>query len=251
MKPAAAFAVGLWTGALVMTAVGLLYFQRWAGATGKPAVPAQDQLESQLAGLKQENARLTAEAQRLRETVAELRSRPVAETVRRIPFRRSPVEPWIMEATNNPDAQSLARLEQAALQNNLDALDALAVLADRDNSAALVRVAAAPTLNPAGKQRAALLLGATVELNPQAEELLLAQAGTDPDWVRLAVTGLETPRLVTRLGITPPPQIKSDYALRLRIVTGLRAAVTDESLAARLDQARAKLDQRARGGEQP
>ena len=81
MKPVAAFAVGLWTGALVMTAVGLLYFRLWAGALGKPAVPAQDQAESQMAGLKQESARLAAEAQRLRETVVDLRNRPAAEPV--------------------------------------------------------------------------------------------------------------------------------------------------------------------------
>ena len=255
MKPVAAFAVGLWTGALVMTAVGGLYFSLWAGAAGKPTVPVQDQLEVQLAGLKQENARIAAEAQRLRETVTDLRSRPVAESVRRLPFRRQTeapeIEPWILENIQNPDAQSLPKLEQAAVQNNLDALDAVALLADRDNAAALVRVAAAPTLNAAGKQRVALLLGATVELNPQAEELLLALVGSDPLWAPLVVVGLETPRLVTRLGVTPPARVKSDYALRLRIVTSLRAAVTDESLVARLERARTKLTQRAGVAEQP
>lgn len=255
MKPVAAFAVGLWTGALVMTAVGGLYFSLWAGAAGKPAAPVQDQLEAQLAGLKQENAQIAAEAQRLRETVTELRNRPAAEPARRIPFRRAlvapDVEPWILENIRNPDAQSLAKLEQAAVQNNLDALDALAVLADRDNAEALVRVAAAPSLNSTGKQRAGLLLGATVELNPHAEELLLALAGSDAGWARLAMLGLESPHVVTRLGVTPPAGVKSDYALRLRILSGIRATTTDEAFAARLEQARVKISQRAGAVEQP
>lgn len=259
MKPAAAFAVGLWTGALVMTAVGLVYYRLGAGTPGKLVLPAADQFADELAAVKQDNARIAAEAQRLRETVAELRSRPAAEAVRRIPFRRGPVapdiEPWILETTRNPDAQSLPKLEQAALQNNLDALDAVAVLADRDKAETLMRICVAPALNEVGKQRAAQLLGATVELNPRAEEFLLAQAGTAPAWLIWAAAGLETPGFATRLargtGITPPPLFKPDYGLRLRMLTNLRAAVTDENLAARLDQARAKITQRASVVEQP
>jgi len=255
MKPAAAFAVGLWTGALVMTAVGLVYFHWGAGPAGRLAVPAQDQWEAQLATLNQENARLVAEAQRLRETVAEMRNRPVDVPVQRVPFRRragtSEFEPWILEAVHNPDAQSLPKLEQAALQNNLAALDALALLADRDQAEALVRVAASPNLNPTGRQRAVLLLGACVELNPHVEELLLVLTGNDQSLAAMAVAGLETPRFASRLGITSSPRIKADYALRLRILTALRSAVTEESLVARLEQAQAKISQRAGGGELP
>ena len=255
MKPVAAFAAGLWTGALVIAAIGLLYFQRWTGAGSKPAAPAQDQWEAQLAGLNQENARLAAEAQRLRETVVELRRRPAEEAVRRIPFRRTPMAPdlapWILESARNPDAQSLPKLEQAALQNNLDALDALAVLAEQDNAETLGRVAASPALNSTCKQRAAQLLGATVELNPHAEELLLALVSNDPSWALMAAVGLETPRFVTRLGMAPPARMKADPALRLRILTSLRAAVTDETVAARLEEARAKITERATPVDQP
>ena len=259
MKPAGAFAVGLWTGALVMTAVGLVYYRLNAGATAKPLLPAVDQCAAELDAANQDNARLTAEAQRLRETVAELRSRQTTEPVRRIPFRRLPVAPeiesWILENTSNPDAQSLPKLEQAALQNNLDALDAVALLADRDKGETLMRICASPTLNEAGKQHALQLLGAIVELNPHAEEWLLALAGNAPAWAVWAVPGLETPGFATRLahgtGITPPPRFKPDYALRLRIVTSLRAAVTDENLAARIEQARARITQRAGTAEQP
>ena len=255
MKPAAAFAVGLWTGALVMTAVGLVYFHWGAGPAGRPVLPAQDQLEAQLANLNQENARLVAEAQRLRETVTEMRNRPVDVPVQRVPFRRRAgapeIEPWILEAVHNPDAQSLLKLEQAALQNNLAALDALALLADRDQAEALVRVAASPDLNPTGRQRAALLLGACVELHPHVEELLLALTGNDPALTAMAVVGLETSRFVTRLGIMSTPRIKADYALRLRILAALRATVTEEGLVARLEQAQAKVSQRVGGGESP
>ena len=249
MKPVAAFAAGLWTGALVIAAIGLLYFQRWAGSISKPAVPAQDQWEAQLAGLNQENARLAAEAQRLRETVVELRRRPAAEAVRRIPFRRTPaapdLAPWILESARNSDAQSLPKLEQAALQNNLDALDALAVLAEQDNAETLERVASSPALHSVSKQRAAQLLGATVELNPHAEELLLVLVRNDSSWALMAALGLETPRFVTRLGSVPPARVKTDPALRLRIVASLRAAVTDETVAVRLDEARATIAEHA------
>jgi len=238
-----------------MTAVGLVYFHWGAGPAGRLALPAQDQLEAQLANLNQENARLVAEAQRLRETVAEMRNRPVDVPVQRVPFRRravaAEVEPWILEAVHNPDAQSFPKLEQAALQNNLAALDALALLADRDQAEALVRVAASPNLNPTGRQRAVLLLGACVELNPHVEELLLVLTGNDQSLAAMAVAGLETPRFASRLGITSSPRIKADYALRLRILTALRSAVTEESLVARLEQAQAKISQRAGGGESP
>ena len=258
MKPTAAFAVGLWTGALVMTAVGLVYYWVWAGNLVKPTLPATDSCVTELASEKQENARLIAEVQRLRETVTELRSRPAAEPIRRIPFRRvqsaPDIEPWILEATRNPDMQSLPKLEQAALQNNLDALDAVALLADRDKAETLTRLCSSPLLNEAGKQRATLLLGATVELNPHAEELLLTLTG-NPSRMDSAATGLETPGFATRLtqgtGIIPPPRFKPDYALRLRIVTNLRASVTDENLAARLDQVRDKLVQRVGPVGQP
>ena len=250
MKPAAAFAVGLWTGALVMTAVGLVYYRIGASPTIKAVLPAVDQWADELAAAKQENARITAEAQRLRETVAELRSRQAAEPIRRLPFRRAPVEPWILETIRNPDAQSLSKLEQAALQNNPDALDAVAVLADRDKAETLTRIFSSPTLTDAVKQRAAQLLGATVELNPHAEELLLALAGSAPTWAVWMVTGMETPGFITRLGITPPTPFTPDFALRLKIVTDLRAAVTNESLAVWLDSARTKIAQRA-GAAQP
>ena len=119
----------------------------------------------------------------------------------------------------------------------------------------MTRLCTAPALTEAGKQRAAQLLGATVEVNPHAEEFLLAQAGPAPTWVEWAVPGLETPGFATRLargtGITPPPRFKPDYALRLRILSGLRALVTEETLAARLEQARAKIGQHAGGAEQP
>ena len=93
MKPAAAFSIGLWAGAAVVAAVGLFYLQ----GSQRPRSGSTSVTDSELAtkadevrSLEQENARLNAEVQRLKETASELKSN-LAEKVtldggRRIPF---------------------------------------------------------------------------------------------------------------------------------------------------------------------
>jgi hypothetical protein len=162
------------------------------------------------------------------------------------------VDPWIVTGvlTGNPEA--LKNLEQAATQNNLYALDGLALLAEQDNAAALTRVWSASGLNAVAKGRATMLLAATVETNPRGAELLEGLAG-NVDLVAEAVVGLRSPEFSSRLirfpGVKPPPHFKPDYALRLRIAENLRQAVTDEAAAASLDQLRSNLMQRTSGME--
>jgi hypothetical protein len=128
----------------------------------------------------------------------------------------------------------------------------LALLADRDEAAALTRVWTAPTANAATKERATMLLAATLELNPHGEELLTAltrAAGENAGLISAAGTGLATPnfssRLVRGTGVLAPPLFKPDYALRARVADTLRAAVTDEQTAAILDRVREKIAARA------
>ena len=125
----------------------------------------------------------------------------------------------------------------------------------KEEAAQMARIASSPSLNAAGKERAALLPGATVELNPHGEELLMSLSGNEAGWVDMALPGLETPGFISRLtrgtGITPPPRFKPDYTLRLKVVTDILATVTNEELAARLNQARTRLSQRVSETPQP
>jgi len=252
MKPVAAFAVGLWTGALVMAAVGVVYFRVLDRGRTEVSPQSQEQMESRLLLLQQEQAKAAAEAQRLRQTVAELRTRTRAQPEsRRItqpaPRRESEgVDAWIVDSVLEPDTEMLTKLEQAAQQNNLSALDGLALLAEHDNAAALTRAWSSSALNPAAKVRATMLLAATVETNPQGAELIESLAG-NAVLLEAALAGLGAPdfssRLVRGTGITPPPHFKPDYALRLRIVENLRQAVTDETLGGVIERVRSSLTQ--------
>lgn len=260
MKPAAAFAVGLWTGALVMAGVGGVYWRVRDGGRVEPVPPA---LETRLQLLQQEQAKAAAEAQRLRQTVAELRTTvPIPPATvrasRSLRVRENGgvpgIDAWIIDSVQVADTAALARLEQAATENNLPALDALALLADRDHAEALTRVWATPGLKAATKERATLLLAATVETNPRGAELLQSLAG-NAALVTAAVTGLGTPDFTSRLvrtpGIKPPPHFKPDYALRLRIAENLRQVVTDETVGSSLEQLQSNLRQRTAGVETP
>jgi hypothetical protein len=261
MKPAAAFAVGLWAGAAVMAGVGGFYFSYFSRHRSD-APPRTDALwESRYVTLQQEQVKAAAEAQRLRQTVAELRAQLAAtppppavpaapEEVRhsrqlrlRAPEGAAGIDRWIIESVLAGDPQALPKLEQAAAANP-DALDALALLAPQDNAEALTRVWASNALDEASRARATLLLAATLEVNALGDELLLAIA-TNPALVEAALAGLGTPNFATRLargtGIRPPPVAKPDYLARLRIVDALRTGIADEGLAAVADRVRERL----------
>lgn len=270
MKATLAFTVGLWVGALATTAAGFFYIQSW----NRPSVSAvplpQEQSEVRLQLAQQREARATAEAERLRQTVAELENRlsaqdgplppragnPSLRPVRRVPFATSNrgAEPaaWIVQSVLSRNPQVLPRLERAAVQNDVNALDAIALLADLDDAETLSRVWASSVLNAANRSRAAQLLAATAELNPHASDQLLAVTanGTSDDSLLMAkLAGLESPDFTTQLsnnpGIAPPPHFRPDYGLRLRILDDLRDVLTDRALMTAIDQTRERLIQRA------
>jgi hypothetical protein len=94
-------------------------------------------------------------------------------------------------------------------------------------------------------------LAATLELNPRAETLLSPLfTGTpiDPQMREAALAGMMMPDFTTRLrqssDFPVPPHFRPDYALRLRLVEGWRAVVTDERTLQSIDRARERLLQR-------
>jgi hypothetical protein len=270
MKPAAAFAAGLWTGAAVIAAVGAFYLRVWElGRTGSGSV-GREKLESRIQLLQQEQTRAQAEEARLKQTIAELQAeletRMVVDTRRQMRLARREaivpdpaVEPWMVEAVAKGDLEALPRLEQAALQNNLLALDALALLAERDSGEALARVWSAAGLNDAGRARGTFLLAATLEVNAHSEDLLLTiftATPANPQLREAALAGIEMPDFSTALrqgaNFPVPPHLHPDYVQRLRVVESWRATVTDQQVLAEIDRVRARLAQHAaaeRGAE--
>jgi hypothetical protein len=226
-------------------------------------------LQARVQTLQQDQVRSQTEMTRLKQTIAELQSRldalPVVEARRQSRLNRQqltstelPVEPWIVDAVVRGDITVLPRLEQAALQNNLPALDAVALLADRDNGEALTRVWNSSALNAAARQRAALLIAATVEANPPAEELLLALFSTESPEPRVreaALAGILNPEFSTPLqrsdGFPSPPHVRPDYSRRLLMVEMWHASVIDPQLQEVIDRVHAKLAQRMSHEESP
>jgi hypothetical protein len=266
MKPAAAFSVGLWTGAAVVAAVGVFYVQGVDRSRGSVSPAANAELAAkaeQIRQLEQENARLSAELQRFRETASVLKSNLDVQTTeaqpRRIPFLRelptaagppaeASADDWIEQAVVSGDVEDLPQLEEAALKNNHRALEALAWFADQDQAAALTRVWRSQSLTEPNQVDATRYLAATLEVNPNAEQLLRGMAldpNADPRALSAAVDGLANPGFSVSFGtdasVPAPPHFKPDFSARLRLLDGLRAAVTDENFRARADQARMEL----------
>ena len=265
MKPAAAFAAGLWTGAAVIAAVGMFYLRVWElGRTGSRQY-GREKLETRIQLLQQEQTRAQAEEARLKQTIAELQAelavRVAMDARRQLRLARReasppgpPVEPWMVDAVVNGNVEALPQLEQAALLNNLPALDALALLADRDNGEALTRVWGAAGLSDASRERSTFLLAATVEVNPRAEELLqsiFAAVPANPRLREAALAGIEMPDFATILrqgtNFPAPPHFPPDYVQRLWVVESWRTVVTDQQFLAMIDQVHARLAQHVEG----
>jgi hypothetical protein len=161
---------------------------------------------------------------------------------------------WIEQAVATADASALPELERAARRNNRHALEAIALLADRDQSATLTRVWHSGTLTLSNLVDATRYLAATMEVNPDAEQLLRGLAGdpnTDSGVLYAAVDGLANPGFHVSFGreapLVAPPHFKPDYAARMRMLESLRSSSTDSDLRAYIDQAKTELQ--ARGTE--
>jgi regulator of replication initiation timing len=270
MKPSAAFALGLWTGAVVVAALWLYHFddadQLRPQVSPELSTQLSDQAD-QIRDLQRENARLVAETERLKQTAAELTSSLAAHTEtspapRRIPFQRptaaTDAEAWMQDAVANGDKDALPRLEQAAQQNNEYALEALARLANRDAGAALTRIWNSGQLTFPNQVRAARYLGETLEVNPQADGLLRAlfeDATTDTRLLYAAVDGIANPGppsapvLPVPLPVASPSE--TDFAMRVKLLDAVSAATADEQLGAHEEQARNELMSRWAEAEPP
>jgi len=269
MKPAAAFSIGLWTGAAVIAAVGLFYVQGFQRIHSGLASAENSELATrseQIVLLQQENARLNAEVQRLKETATTLKSnlaeQATAEAPRRVPFifgpsqtETAPAEPapgrLAEQAVVNADATALPQLEKLALANNRRALEAVALLADQDQGATLTRVWQSGLLTLANLVNATRYLAATMEVNPEAEQLLRGLAvdpNTDMRELYAAVEGIANPSFPVNFGsdlaIPAPPHFKPDYAQRIRMLETLQPLFTDGNLRAYVDQMRIDLQKR-------
>lgn len=268
MKPAAAFSIGLWTGAAVIAAVGLFYVQSSERARSGATSAVDSELAAraeEIRSLEQENARLNAEVQRLKETASTLKSnlavRVTMESPRRIPFAR-PSAPetviadaasdnWIEQAVAGADATALPQLEKLALRNNRHALEAVALLADRDQAATLTRVWRSGLLSLPGLVDATRYLAATIEINPDADQLLrglAADPNADPRVLYAAVDGLANPSFPVSFerdaAVPAPPHFKPDFAGRIRMLESLRPSFTDADLRAYVDQAKTEVQSR-------
>jgi len=281
MKPAAAFSIGLWAGAAVVLAVGLFYRQNADRPHGSGSLDANTKLAAQMDQirvLEQDNARLSAELQRFKETTSVLKSNLDSQsetdetTVRRIPFARPtppaeapPPEPapdaWVEQAVAGADASTLPALEKLALKNNRRALEAIARLSDLDQAATLTRVWRSGLLSLPRLADATRYLAATMEVNPEAEQLLRGVAtdpNADPRVVLAVVDGLANPSAaLSQEGAGPDvsgvahPHFKPDYAERIRLLDSLRSSVTNDDVRAELDQAKAELQTHLPGTNPP
>jgi hypothetical protein len=269
MKPAAAFSIGLWAGAAVIAAVGLFYVQGSQRARSGTTSATNSELGAtaeQIRFLEQENARLNAEVQRLKETASALKNdlaeKVMAENSRRIPFVPPPIaaepipadaapENWIDRAVAAADVTALPQLEKLALRDNRHALEAVALLADRDQGATLTRVWRSGSLTMPRLVDATRFLAATMEINPDAEQLLRGLA-TDPNAdarvLYAAVDGLANPSFPVSFEhdatVPGPPHFKPDYAARIRMLDNLRLSFTDADLRSYVDQVKTELQTR-------
>jgi cell division protein FtsB len=266
LKPAAAFAAGLWIGAVVVVAIGAFDFHSWQWARSATPTIAQAEITKkadETQSLRQEQARLTAENQRLRETVTELKSNLDARIavegrrwLRRVPFRETgPTDQaaaaWIAEAVTSGNVQALPRLEAAAQQNNPLALEALAQMAERDGGEALTRVWSSDSLSFANKVTATRYLAATMEVNPHAEEILrslFAAPATDARLLYAAVDGIANPGPPAMEAQDPtvpsPVPVEPDFSRRVQVLDELGASVTDEDLLSHIELGREQLMKR-------
>jgi hypothetical protein len=176
-----------------------------------------------------------------------MRTPPAPET----PPAQTPSEDWIEQAVASGDVTTLPQIEEAALKNNHRALEALALLADQDQAAALTRVWRSDSLTPANLVDATRFIAATMEVNPNADSLLrglAADPNVDTRVLFAAVDGLANSSFPVSFGrdasISAPPHFKPDYSARLHLLDNLRAAVADESFRVHIDQARTELQTR-------
>ena len=240
MRPAAAFAVGLWTGAVVAAGLGAFYFKPWqrAGTEATPHQAAESKTkEDELLRLRQDNARLSAEAQRLRQTVTELKTFRSAPPVALPATAEPPPAARLAPAPQPPaagDASAVPRLQEAAARNDEAALQQLATLAEGGGSYALMSVWNATSLNLSNKLQATYYIGSTMEGDRLTDEWLRSLFGTANMDARFLFAALDGLGSVTG-------SVQPNLERRIQLLDSLKPLVKDEQLRARLDEVREKL----------
>ncbi len=198
LKPSAAFAAGLWVGAIVAGAAGWLWWESaHTSATTDHAVATAD-AEQHRQQLRADNARLAAENERLRQTLSfyqgesEESSGPATSP--------SPGPATGDKKSTDESAASLVQWEARAMQNDLAAVTALGDAIPQDQGEALLRVWDSGQLDLPGQRTAAWYLGTTLEANPKiaaAVRALFADAEADPELWLSALDGLATRSPIT------------------------------------------------------
>lgn len=146
MKPSVAFAVGLWTGGLIVGAVWSVHY-RWAHQLDEADLPASpvaaamaaDVTEDQNRQLEEINAYLAAENERLAEAITQFREDAALDHRRSARRHRRLGETARDEHAPLEEAVELRDLTKLALQNDPTALEAIAQAAE-SGQAALLRV---------------------------------------------------------------------------------------------------------------
>lgn len=253
MKPSAAYAAGLWTGAIVATTAAVVYVRLIPPRADDIRLPGGGETKEVLK-LRQDNAKLTAETKQLNQTITELQRAlatplvsPAPPAFRDTPFRDGSAPAEATEGPEGPEepagaaaltARALAEVERLALQNDGAALDTLAAMAEHDEARSLMRVWSSGKLNEENLLRAARYLGSTVEVNPQGMEVLRQVCigpAVNEDLVMELLAGLAQPSLPAGAAL------KADFRMRLRMLDALRASAGTGWLRARLEEARADV----------
>ncbi len=186
--------------------------------------------QTEIRRLDQENARLVAEVQRLRQTLTESRARATARPRAEASLPPAPAAAaahWIETAVANGDLEALPQLEAAALRNDVRALRALALLSSGDGATALLRVWASGQLTADNLLQATRWLGATVEINPNATDWVQSLTAGDRSTARL-ITAAAEGLADTQLGATLTGKV--DYVVRLRLLNTLIKGIEDAAL---------------------
>lgn len=210
MRPAVAFACGLWIGALAALGAGGLWLATRETAATRERTLTTAATDQELGQLRALSARLTAENARLRETIDAFRNElavaaPVPATTRAVEPRAA--------APPEPGPPSLAEWEARARQNDAAAVAALGDNLVVDRGETLLRLWESGRLDLPNQRVVAWYLGAMVEINPRfaaAVRALFADDGVEPELWLSALDGL----------VTPAPGV-TDFQSRVELVGAL------------------------------
>ncbi len=229
LRPPVAFVLGLWLGALVAATAAWIWFQAWQTTTGSREKVAASDSGQQLRQLRTDNAHLTAENERLHETLDSYREE----------FEQAPAAPAVAPAATAGKSKSttggpadLAKLETSAEQNVAGAVTTLGEASAQDKGETLLRVWNSGKLDFPGQRTAIWYLSNLVETNPKIADVvraLFTNSDTDPElW------------LSTLDGLSTPSPLSTDYNTRVNLLVELEDTAAP-SMRAQIENVRKRL----------